>query len=103
MGLTIAAILRGTEPVGRLPPAAFHRWLEEPLVCPKCSAVYSLVCDYDHATGRFFDRESGPLLQLLRKAIFMGHADGHAVTHFETSGVVVRTFRLPPAPTAMLQ
>ncbi len=103
MPLTLAAILSGTDPIGKLPPAAFHRWLEEPLLCPKCDARYNLVCDFDHATGRFFERESLPLLQLLRKAIFMGHAEGHAVTHYETSGVVVRGFALPPAPTALVQ
>ena len=103
MPLIIAAILSGTDPVGKLPPAAFHRWLEDPVVCPKCDARYNLVCDFDEATGRFFERDALPLLQLLRKAIFMGHLEGHPVTHYETSGVVVRSFALPRAPTALVQ
>lgn len=102
MPLTIAAILSGTDPIGKLPSASFHRWLEEPLLCPKCDARYNLVCDYDQAVGRFFERESRPLLQLLRKAIFMGHAEGHPSTHYETSGVVVRSFALPPGPKALV-
>jgi hypothetical protein len=29
---------------------------------------------------------------MLKRAIQMGHAAGHSVTHFETSGVVVKSF-----------
>jgi hypothetical protein len=29
---------------------------------------------------------------MLKKAIQMGHGAGHRVTHYETSGVVVRSF-----------
>jgi hypothetical protein len=96
MQLTIAAIRSGHDPVGRLPPAAFHRWLDTPLICPKCDATYNLVCDYDQAIGRHFEAESRRLIQLLKKAIFMGHGDGHWVVHFETSGVVVKSFGEPP-------
>lgn len=89
MSLTIAAVRSGTEPVGELPPGSFHRWLDEPILCPKCNVVYNLVVAWDQATSRFFAEESRPLILKLRKAIFMGHGDGHRVTHFETSGVVV--------------
>ena len=89
MKLTIAAVRSGAEPAGKLPAAAFHRWLEEPIACPKCSIVYNMVVDWDEAAGRFFDRESLPLIRLLTKAVQMGHGNGHRVTHFETSGVVV--------------
>ncbi len=92
MPLTIAAIRTGHDAVGKLPDAAFHRWLDTQLTCPKCDATYNLVCDYDASVGRFFEQESRRLILLLKKAIFMGHGDGHWVVHFETSGVVVRTF-----------
>ena len=92
MSLTIAAIRTGHDPVGKLPEAAFHRWLDLQLTCPKCDATYNLVCDYDAAIGRFFERDSRRLILLLNKGIFMGHADGHWVVHFETSGVVVKSF-----------
>jgi len=47
MGLTIAAVRSGTDPVGKLPEAAFHRWLETPLGCPKCDVSYNLVVDWN--------------------------------------------------------
>lgn len=92
MRLKIAAIRAGTEPVGRLPEAAIHRWLEEPLICPKCSVSYGLVVDYDHAVDRWFAENSRPLIRLLKKAIFMGHGIDHRITHYETEGVIVRSF-----------
>ena len=92
MKLTIAALRSGTDPVGPLPPAAFHRTLEEPLVCPKCHVSYNLVVDYDQSVGRFFEQESRPLIQLLKKTILIGHSHGHRITHFETAGVVVKRF-----------
>lgn len=92
MNLKIAAIRSGTDPIGELPQAAFHRWLETPLVCPKCDAVYNLVVDWDKAADRWFPEASRPLITLLRKAIFMGHGSGHRITHFETEGVVVRSY-----------
>ena len=92
VGLTIAAIRSGTEPVGKLPEAAFHRTLETPLGCPKCDVSYNLVVDFEQATGRFFEEESRGLIRMLKKAIFLGHGSGHRVSHFETSGVVVRRF-----------
>lgn len=103
MSLTIAAVRSGTEPVGELPPGSFHRWLDEPILCPKCNVVYNLVVAWDQATSRFFAEESRPLILKLRKAIFMGHGDGHRVTHFETSGVVVKSItkaaeKAAPAP-----
>ncbi len=96
MPLTIAAIRSGHDPVGKLPEAAFHRWLDTPLTCPKCDATYNLVCDFDAAEGRFFEQDSRRLVMLLKKAIFMGHERGHWVAHFETSGVVVKSFGEPP-------
>lgn len=90
MSLVIAAIRSGTEPQGPLPPGAFHRTLDEQFCCPKCQATYNLIADFDESTNRFFGESSRPLLLLLKKAIFMGHSDEHRVTHFETSGVVVR-------------
>ena len=95
MSLVIAAIRSGHDPVGKLPEAAFHRWLDTPLLCPKCDVSYNLVCDYDQAIGRFFEAESRRLIMLLKKAIFMGHGDGHWVVHFETAGVVVKSFGEP--------
>ncbi len=87
--MIVAAIRTGTDPVGKLPPGAFHHWLEEQLTCPKCDATYNLVCDYNAWVGRFFEEDSRRPIQMLKKAIFMGHASGHRVSHFETAGVVV--------------
>ena len=106
MPLVIAAIRTGTDPVGPLPEAAFHTQLEEQLHCPKCDASFNLVCDYGASTGRHFAEESRKLIMMLRKAIFLGHGDGHRVSHFETAGVVVRMHRPPPPPpmlTRMIQ
>jgi hypothetical protein len=90
--LTIAAIRSGTDPVGKLPEGAFHRTLEIQLGCPKCDVRYNLVVDYDQATSRHFEEESRGLIRMLKKAIQMGHATDHRVTHYETAGVVVRSF-----------
>ena len=98
MGLTIAAIRSGTEPVGKLPEGAFHRWLETPLSCPKCDVSYNLVVDWERANGRRFEEESRGLVRMLKKAIFMGHGSGHRVTHFETAGVVVKSFAAQEGP-----
>jgi hypothetical protein len=89
---TIAAIRSGTEPVGRLPEGAFHRTLETALVCPKCDASYNLVAGWEWASTRWFEEESRGMVRMLKKAIQMGHAAGHRVSHFETSGVVVKSF-----------
>jgi CelD/BcsL family acetyltransferase involved in cellulose biosynthesis len=89
---TIAAIRSGTDPVGKLPEAAFHRWLETPLGCPKCDVSYGLVADFEWATARRFDDESRGMVRQLKKAIQMGHSSGHRVSHFETSGVVVKSY-----------
>jgi len=97
MPLIIAAIRTGHDPIAKLPEAAFHRWLDDQLTCPKCSATYNLVCDYNASIGRFFEEESRRLIMLLKKAIFLGHANDHKVPHFETAGVVVTSF-LPPKP-----
>jgi hypothetical protein len=91
MKLTIAAIRSGTEPVGKLPEGAFHRWLDDPINCPKCAVSYNLVAPWDEAVSKFFPETSRPLIMLLRKAVFLGHANNHRVSHFETSGVVVRS------------
>ena len=92
MALVIAAVRMGADPVSRLPEGAFHCWLDAKVCCPKCDATYNLVCDYGASVGRFFEEESRPLIMLLRKAVFLGHGNGHQVAHFETSGVGVRSF-----------
>jgi hypothetical protein len=86
---TIAAIRSGSEPVGKLPPAAFHKWLDEPLRCSKCDATYNLVADWDWAVSRWFAEESRGPIRMLKKAVQMGHGSDHRVTHLESSGVVV--------------
>jgi hypothetical protein len=93
--LTIAAIRSGTDPVGPLPEAAFHRWLETPIGCPRCGVSYSIVVPWDHAVDRFFEEESRGPIRMLKRAVQLGHASGHRVTHFETSGVIVRSFQPP--------
>ena len=98
MSLVLAAIRTGHDPVGKLPEAAFHRWLDEQIVCPKCSATYNLVCDYNQAIGRFFERDAHRLILMLKKAVSMGHGNGHKVAHFETAGVVVTSFVPEPPP-----
>jgi len=85
----IVAVKSGTDPVAPLPPAAFHRTLEEPIYCPKCEATYNLVVDYDWAVSRHFENESRRHIAMLRKTITRGHGVGHRITHFETNGVVV--------------
>jgi hypothetical protein len=99
--MTIAAIRSGTDPVGPLPSGSFHRWLEDPIYCPKCEATYVLVVDYDHAIGRHFDENSRRHLSLLRKAVFQGHGTDHRVTHFETNGVVVTSHTTPKPLTPL--
>ncbi len=99
---TIAAIRSGTDPLAPLPPATFHRTLEDPIYCPKCEAAYSLVADYDWSVSRHFEAESRRHLAILRKSIFLGHGDGHRATHFETNGVVVTTHN-KPAPKPPLE
>jgi hypothetical protein len=66
----IAAIKLGSDPIAPLPPASFHRTLEEPLYCPKCEATYSLIADFDWAISRHFEEESRRHLSLLKKTIF---------------------------------
>jgi len=95
MDLILAAIRSGTDPIGKLPPGAFHRWLDDPILCPKCDAAYNLVAEWDQATNKFFPEDSRRHIQLLKKAIFMGHGTDHRVTHFETSGVTVRSHTQP--------
>ena len=106
MPLIIAAIRTGTDPVAPLPEAAFHTQLEQQLHCPKCDATYNMVCDYGASVGRHFGAESRKLIMLLKKAIFLGHANDHRVSHFETAGVVVTSHAPPPLPrllTEMIQ
>ena len=98
--MIIAAIRSGTDPVAPLPPAAFHRTLEDPIYCPKCEATYMLVVDYDWAVSRHFENESRRHITLLRKTIFRGHSHGHHITHFETNGVVV-TLHAAPVPAVL--
>jgi hypothetical protein len=85
----IAAVRSGSDPVVALPSAAFHRWLEDPIICQKCDATYNLVVDWDWSNDRFFEEESRQMIRLLRKAIWMSHGEGHRASHFETSGVIV--------------
>jgi hypothetical protein len=99
MSLIIAAIKSGTDPIGPLPPAAFHRWLEDPIYCPKCEATYVLVVDYDQAISRHFAEESRRHVTMLRKSITLGHSTDHRVSHFETNGVVVTPHTAPKPPS----
>jgi hypothetical protein len=99
MNLRIAAIRSGTDPVRRLAMGSFQRWLETPLLCPRCNVNYNLAVDYDHANDRWFQETSRPLITLLQKAISLGHSTGHRVTHFETEGVVVESVTRP-SPSA---
>ena len=92
MSLVIAAIRTGHDPVGKLPEASFHRQLDEQIICPKCSATYNLVCDFNASVGRHFEEESKRLIMLLRKTVMLGHLHGHRVQHFETNGVAVTRF-----------
>ncbi len=102
MPLILAAIRTGHDPVGKLPEAAFHRWLDDQITCPKCDATYNLVCDYNAAVGRHFAEESRRLIMMLKKAIFLGHANDHRIPHFETAGVVVTSFQPPPPPKPLM-
>jgi hypothetical protein len=95
MNLRIAAIRSGSDPVRKLSGGSFHRWLETPLICPRCDASYNLAVDYDHFNDRWFAETSRPLITLLKKAIMMGHSTDHRVTHFETEGVVVESITAP--------
>jgi hypothetical protein len=95
MKLKIAAIRSGSDPVGKLPGGSFHRWLEMPLICPKCDVTYSMVVDWDQAADRWFSENSRTLITLLKKAILMGHAGNHQVAHFETTGVIVKSITAP--------
>jgi len=92
MKLTIAAIRSGTDPIGNLPMGSFHRWLEDPVHCPKCEVTYNLVVEWDQANDRFFEENSRHLIMLLRRTVRQGHDHGHRITHFETSGAVVRSY-----------
>jgi len=98
MKLIIAAIRSGTDPIGKLPPGAFHRWLEDPIHCPKCDATYNLVVEWDQSNDRHFEEDSRVMVRMLRKAVFQGHSTGHRVTHFETAGVVVKSYTKPEPP-----
>jgi hypothetical protein len=100
MNLILAAIRSGTDPAAPLPPATFHRWLEDPISCPKCAATYALVVDYDHAISRHFAADSRRHLAMLRKAVTQSHSTDHRVTHFETNGVAVIS-HIPPQPIAL--
>ena len=74
MNLTIAAIRSGTEPVGKLPDAAFHRWLESAAGLPE-GATRELQAWWwigSAATSRWFDEESRGLIRMLEE----GDPDG---------------------------
>ncbi len=89
MSLILAAIKSGTDPVAPLPPGAFHRTLEEPILCPKCHVSYNVVVDYDRSVNKFFEEDSRRHLTILRRAVFAGHNTDHRISHFETNGVIV--------------
>jgi hypothetical protein len=91
MNLRIAAIRSGTDPVRKLTTGSFQRWLETPVLCPKCDVTYNLAVDWDQSSDRWFPESSRPLITLLKKAVHMGHSTDHRVTHFETEGVVVES------------
>lgn len=97
----LSALKSGTDPVAPLPPAAFHRTLEDPIYCPKCEATYFVIADYDWAISRHFEEESRRHLALLRKTITHGHDYNHRITHFETNGVVVTRHDKPEPPPAL--
>lgn len=99
--MIIAAIRSGTDPAAPLPPASFHRWLEDPIYCPKCEATYMLVASYDDAISRHFANDSRRHLQMLRKAVMLGHATDHRITHFETNGVIVTPHPNPRPATPL--
>jgi hypothetical protein len=99
--MILAAIKSGTDPVAPLPPAAFHRTLEEPIYCPKCEATYMLVTDYDWAISRHFESESRRHISMLRKTIFRVHVHNHHITHLETNGVVVTAHAAQKPPTPL--
>ena len=87
--LKLAAVRSGTEPVGALPSGSFPTTLDTQVICPRCDATYNVIADWDQANDRWFGERSQPLIRMLKKAIMLGHADEHRVTHFETEGVVV--------------
>jgi hypothetical protein len=97
---TVAAIRSGTEPIGKMPEAAFHRTLESQLGCPKCDISYNLMVDWEWANERWFEEESRAPIRMLKKAIMMGHATGHRVSHYETAGVVVKSYTEPVKETS---
>jgi hypothetical protein len=103
MSLVIAAIRTGHDPVGKLPAAAFHCQLDTQLTCPKCSATYNLIVDYDASVGRHFEEESRRPIMMLRKAIMLGHGNDHRIAHFETAGVVVTGFPDPKPASSPTQ
>ena len=90
--LKIAAVRSGTDPVGPLPRGSFPTTLEMQVMCPKCDVAYNLIADWDQANDRWFGENSQPLIRMLKKAVFLGHSTEHRVTHFETEGVVVKSF-----------
>jgi hypothetical protein len=63
-----------------------------------------LVVSYDEAISRHFANESRRHLQMLRKAVMLGHSTDHRITHFETNGVVVTPHSAPkPIPLASMK
>ena len=96
MDLTIAAIRSGTDPIGKLPPGAFHRWLDEPINCPKCDASYNLVAEWDQATNRWPSKTApAATSSSSAKPSSWATSTDHRVTHFETSGVIVKSITPP--------
>jgi hypothetical protein len=95
MNLRIAAIRSGSDPVRKLSPRSFTRWLEDPLTCPKCDVTYLLAVDWDQSNDRWFPETSRRHITLLKKAIHLGHSTNHRVTHFETEGVIVDSITQP--------
>jgi hypothetical protein len=54
-----------------------------------------MAVEWEQANDRFFAETSRSLINLLKKAILMGHATNHQVAHFETTGVVVKSIVVP--------
>ncbi len=72
-----------------------------PSIAPNATPPYNLVVEWDQFIDRHFEQNARLLITMLRKAIFQDHSTNHRITHFETSGVVVKSYPKsdpPPEP-----
>ncbi|MDE1155586.1 MAG: hypothetical protein PW735_07610 [Acidobacteriaceae bacterium] len=99
----LVALQPGTDPIAPLPPAAFHRTLEEPIYCPKCEATYYLLADYDWVISRHFEDESRRHKAMLKKSIFLEHTLGHPTLHLESNGVIITKHPKEQAKPSVLE